>query len=444
MPEKRGGASVSREGVRPTVGAGVGRRFGIIRALDAAGAIEGSCDARFAGVREALRENMTHRGELGAAVAVIVEGRAVVDLWCGWATADRSRPWRRDTVVNAFSVGKALAGLCALALVSRGLLDLDEPVSRRWPEFAAEGKEGITVRHVLSHSAGLAAIDRELPEGALYDWGQVTGALAEQHPWWAPGEGHGYHVHTFGYLVGELVRRVADESIGSFLRREIAETLEAEVGFGLARRDRSRRAEYVFDGLPDSRSGAVGASLRARREQSTSTAESPSADVAAGQRRRPAVDARLYERAYLNPPGAMGLGTVNTAAWMDAELPSANLHADARGIARVYGALVCDPPRILDRDVLREATVEAAAGRDLVLGRPSRFGLGFQLTQPERPLGPHAGSFGHFGAGGSVGFADPQAQLAFAYVMNRGGPQWQDPRNRALIDAVYEALGVER
>jgi len=151
-------------------------------------------------------------------------------------------------------------------------------------------------------------------------------------------------------------------------------------------------------------------------------------------------DAGLRERAYLNPPGATGLGTVNTAAWQDAELPSENLHADARGIARMYAALVGDGRSILDSDVLRQATTGPAAGEDLVLGRPSRFGLGFQLSQPERPLGPNAGSFGHFGAGGSLGFADPQARVAFAYVMNRGGPQWQDPRNRALIDAVYDSL----
>lgn len=375
--------------------------------------IVGNCDARFAAVREALRENVAHRDELGAAVAVIVEGRTVVDLWCGWADADRSRAWREDTLVNVFSVGKALAGLCVLVLVSRGLLDLDEPVSRRWPEFAAAGKSEVTVRHVLSHQAGLAAIRRDLPEGALYEWDRVTDALAEQEPWWTPGAGHGYHVHTFGFLVGELVRRVTGERIGSFLRREVADALGAEVSFGLARRSRARRAEYVFD---------------------------PSLASGTEHRRYTAVDARLRERAYLNPPGATGIRTVNTVAWQDAELPSANLHADARGIARVYGALVSDVPSIVDGEVLRQATAEAAAGDDLVLGRPSRFGLGFQLSQPERPLGPNAGSFGHFGAGGSVGFADPQAHVAFAYVMNRGGPQWQDPRNRALIDAVYEAL----
>lgn len=374
----------------------------------------GLCDVRFQAVREAFGENAASRGELGAAVAVIVEGELVVDLWCGWADSERSRPWRQDTLVNVFSVGKALAGLCVLTLVSRGLLDLEEPVSRCWPQFAVAGKQDVTVREMLSHRAGLPAIGRELPEGALYDWDLVVGALAEQEPWWTPGSGHGYHVHTFGFLLGELVRRIADEPIGTFLRREIAGPFGAELSFGLARRNRARRAEYLFD------HSLVSSSERSRR--------SP-------------VDERLRERAYLNPPGATGIGTVNTAAWQDAELPSANLHADARGIARVYADLARDAPSIIDGEVLREATAEAAAGDDLVLGRPSRFGLGFQLTQPERPLGPNAASFGHFGAGGSLGFADPQAHLGFAYVMNRGGPQWQDPRNSALVEAVYRALG---
>lgn len=337
-----------------------------------------------------------------------------MDLWCGWADEARTRPWRERTLVNTFSVGKAFTGLCALMLVSRGELSLDEQVSQRWPQFALAGKEAITVRELLSHRAGLAAIDRELPEGALYDWELMTAALAEQAPWWTPGSAHGYHVHTFGYLVGELVRRVAGEPIGSFLRREIADPLGVELSFGLERAKRARRAEYVFD-----------LSMRSRIAHTEG--------VPAG--------GRVRERAYLNPPGAMGLGTVNTPAWQDAELPSANLHADARGIARAYQALLDVSHPLLDGELLREARTQASAGEDLVLGRPSRFGLGFQLTQPERPLGPNADSFGHFGAGGSVGFADPQAGVAFAYVMNRGGGQWQDPRNRALIEATYEALG---
>jgi CubicO group peptidase (beta-lactamase class C family) len=376
-----------------------------------AGEIAGTCDPRFAAVAEAFRENATQRGELGAGVAVLVDGRAVVELWGGWADAQRTRAWQRDTLVNVFSVGKALAALCVLTLVSRRSLALDEPIARHWPEFAAEGKDALTVRELLSHRSGLAAIRRELPEGALYDFSQVTRALAEQQPWWTPGSAHGYHVHTFGYLTGELVRRVAGEHIGPFLRREIAQALGVELSFGLARRERHRCAEYVFDLGQVSRGG-----------------------------KQAAFDTPLRRRAYLNPPGATGIDTVNTPAWQDAELPSANLHAGALDIALVYDALIRDTQPLIDPEVLTEATTEASAGEDLVLRRPSRFGLGFQLTQPERPLGPNPRSFGHFGTGGSVGFADPEARVAFAYVMNRGGGQWQDPRNRALIDAVYASL----
>jgi CubicO group peptidase (beta-lactamase class C family) len=306
-----------------------------------------------------------------------------------------------------------MAALCVLLLVSRGSLDLDEAVSKRWPEFATAGKESVSVRQVLSHQAGLAAISHELPDGSLYDWEQVTQALAEQEPWWTPGTGHGYHVHTFGFLAGEIVRRVSGERIGSFLRREVAERLGVEMSFGLEARARARRAEYVFDWSTPARAERAQRAFR---------------------------DTHLRERAYLNPPGATGIGTVNTAAWQDAELPSANLHAGALAVARVYDALISAHAPLVDGEVMRQATVEESAGEDLVLGRPSRFGLGFQLTQQERPLGPNARSFGHFGTGGSLGFADPDAHVAFAYVMNRGGPQWQDPRNRALTDAVYAAL----
>ena len=364
--------------------------------------IAGSCDARFAGVREALRENVASRGELGAAVAAYIDGRPVIDLWAGWTDAGRTRPWAEDTVVNVFSVGKAFAAVCLLRLVAGGSVGLEDPVRRHWPTFATD----TTIGEVLSHRAGLAAIAEPLPEAALFDWPAMTQALAAQAPWWPPGTAHGYHVHTFGFLVGELVRRVTGTPIDVALAREIAEPLAAEVWFGLPVAERGRRADYDFGDM---------------------FVEAPPV---------PEPPWELSTAAYVNPPGATGLGTVNTSAWMDATIPSANAHATARGVAQVYAAL----PALLDRDTLAVATAEHASGRDLVLDRPTRFGLGFQLTQPERPLGPGPGGYGHFGAGGSVGFADPDNGVAFAYVMNRGGPRWQSPRTRALIDALYDAL----
>jgi CubicO group peptidase (beta-lactamase class C family) len=366
--------------------------------------LTGRCDARFQAVGEVLRENAATRGEWGAAVAVKVEGRTVVDLQVGWADAARTRAWRGDTVVDVYSVGKALAAVCALRLVARGALDLDAPVARYWPGFVADTA---TVRDVLSHRAGLAAIAAPLPDDALYD----PVALARQEPWWTPGTAHGYHVHTFGILLAELVRRASGgTTIGALLTDEVAAPLEADVQFGCRPADRARRAEYLIGGT---------------------------ADPPVLPELRP--DARLRPAAYLNPPGASGVGTVTTEAWMDAELPSANAHASARGIARVYAGLL--DATLLDADTLAVATAPASDGDDLVLERPSRFGLGFQLTQPERRLGPNPRAFGHFGAGGALGFADPDAGVAFGYVMNNGGSGWQNPRNRALIDAVYSALG---
>jgi CubicO group peptidase (beta-lactamase class C family) len=385
--------------------------------------ILGSCDERFAGVREALEGNFRDHDELGAAVAIAIEGRMVVDVWAGWMDGGRTRPWERDTLVDVFSVGKAMAALCIHIIVERGRIDLDAPVSRYWPEFAAAGKDGVTVRMLLSHRAGLPAVRRVLPELGMYDWDLMTTALAAEEPWWEAGSTHGYHVNTFGYLTGELVRRVSGQRIGAFFRSEVERRVDADFHFGFGPQHDHRTAEYVFGGEA-----------------------SELVDGVEDERRRSGDPERdfLLGRVYLNPPGLSGLGTVNTRAWRAAEIPSANGHATARGVARIYSALACggavDGIRLLHPETIEHAVAEASSGPDFVLGRPSRFGLGFQLTQPERPLGPSPRSFGHFGVGGSLGFADPDAGVAFAYTMNRYGPRWQNPRNRALIDAVYACL----
>ena len=244
----------------------------------------------------------------------------------------------------------------------------------------------------------------------------MAGALAAEEPWWEPGSTHGYHVNTFGFLAGEIVRRVAAQSIGAFFRREVGEPLGADFHFGFGAEEDHRVAEYIF---------GCGSSRR-----------SPQSEPAGEERQF------LLHRVYLNPPGLSGLGTVNTRAWRAAEIPSANGHGDGprggpylRRAAWARGRNGAEPGD--DRAGDRRGT---PPGPDFVLGRPSRFGLGFQLTQPERPLGPNPRSFGHFGLGGSLGFADPDAGLAFAYAMNRSGPRWQNPRNHALIDAVYTSL----
>ena len=377
--------------------------------------MDGACDARFAAVRDAFAANFADRGEVGAAVAVCVGGRPVVDLWGGWADHARRRPWRRDTLVDFFSVGKGLSVACALRAVERGAVDLDAPIARCWPAFGAAGKESITLRHVLCHQAGLPSVRDPLPDGAMLEWDVMTRALERQAPWWRPGAAHGYHVNTFGYLVGEVVRRVTGETLGTLLRTAVAGPLGADVHIGLPASEHGRVAEFRFP--------AVG------RQPDIATLSD---------------DELMRWNVYCNPPGVSGAGWVNTAAWRSAEMPSTNGHGTARGVARVYAALArggaIDGVRIVAAPLLQEAVVEHACGLDRVLGRPSRFGLGFQLTQPERALGPNPGAFGHFGAGGSLGFCDPEANVAFGYVMNDMGPRFQSPRTRALIDAVYACL----
>ena len=366
-------------------------------------------------MRRAFVANFAEHGEIGAAVAVMVDGRPVVDLWGGYADAARRIPWRRDTLVNVFSVGKALATVCVLRLVDRGRLALDAAVGRLWPEFAAAGKGTITVRQLLCHRAGLPAIRAPLAPEAIFTWETMTTALAREAPWWPPGTRHGYHVNTFGFLVGEVVRRTAGRTLGRVLRDEIAGPLGADVHIGLLPDAEARTAEFVWP--PEMAPEIVAASASGDDE------------------------ARLMIRhTYVNPPGLSGYGVVNTTRWRRAEMPSTNAHATARGIARVYAALAAGGAPLLARATLAEATTEHAAGLDAVLGRPSRFGLGFQLPLPDRPLGPNPGVFGHFGAGGSLGFADPEAHVAFAYVMNRMGPRWYNPTTRRLVDAVYASL----
>jgi len=375
--------------------------------------LHGTCDARFTRVRQAVASNFREHDELGAAVAVTLDGRLVVDLWAGWADEGRTLPWQRDTLVDVFSVGKAMVTLALLRLVDRGRIDLDAPVARYWPEFAAAGKGEVAVRTVLAHRAGLPAIRRELPPLAMYDWSLMAATLAHEEPWWEPDSRHGYHVNTFGFLVGEIVRRVSGERIGQFFRREIAAPLGADFYFGIGPEEDRRIADYSFGGGP---------------------AEIATSEQDRERRQNPELQ-RLMRQVYANPEGLSGLGTVNTRAWRAAEMPSTNGHATASGIARIYAALAGG--ELLRPETLQRAITEASSGPDAVLGRPSRFGLGFQLTQPERLLGPNPRAFGHFGAGGSLGFADPDAGLAFGYIMNRAGPRWQNPRNRALIDAVY-------
>ena len=281
--------------------------------------IHGSCDERFGAVRRAFENNFDEHGELGAAVCVVVDGETVVDLRGGFKDPERKDPWRADTLVDVFSVGKAVAALCLLMLVERGQVDLEAPVADYWPEFAAAGKQAITPRMVLGHRAGLPGIREPLPDDAIYDWDTMTSALAREAPWWEPDSKHGYHVNSFGFLVGELVRRVSGDDLDSFFQRELARPLGADFQWGIAADDDRRTAHYIF-GVDAGRSG---------EDQVADELVDQSGDE----------HREMLRCVYFNPPGISGIGTVNGRAWRAAQMPSTNAHATAAAVARIYTLL---------------------------------------------------------------------------------------------------------
>ena len=385
-------------------------------------AISGHCDARFGALREAFTANFSELDEVGAGLCVQIDGTRVVDLWGGHRDAARTQPWTEDTLVNAYSVGKGVVAMLVLALIERGDLALDAPVARTWPEFGANGKHAITLRTLLAHGAGLPAVRERMPDEALYDWDRLCAALAAQAPYWEPGTAHGYHVNTYGFLAGELVRRATRASVGEALARILTGPAGADFYYGLAPRDHTRVAETAtsFPVL--------------REEAQWALAFPPTGD---------AEHDRMVWHAYFNPTGISGLETVNTAEWRSAVIPSTNGHGTARGVANLYAAFLRGGPpgaRWAGDALRREAVSIQADGDDRVTRRASRFGLGFQLAQPSRPIGASPRAFGHFGYGGSLGFADPDAGLAFGYLMNRPGERWNNPRTERLLDALYQCL----
>ena len=387
--------------------------------------IEGSFDPRFARVREEFERNFSERGDIGAAVAVTLDGVPVVDLWGGWMEKEQGRPWQADTIVPVWSVGKAVCATALLRLVDRGLVEIDAPVARYWPEFAQAGKGDITIRLMLSHQAGLPGVVKPMPPGGIRNWDLMIEALELQEPWWEPGSRFGYHTNTFGFLVGEVVRRVDGRRIGQFIRDEIATPLGIDflLGFG-PEYDHRVATNIPYQAPPGEET------QRPWLEKDPKTATG--------------IDlARIL--AYRNPPPDPP-GTNNVRASRASEVPGTNPHSNARAMARIFGALSrggeVDGYRLLSEDLCRQARVMQSDGEDTILGRPNRFGLGFQLSIPGvRPLGPSANAFGHYGAGAILGFADPDTRLGFGYVLNKAGRSWRDPRNIALVDAMYESLG---
>ncbi len=385
--------------------------------------ISGTVDSRFEPVRAAFRENFASRGELGAGLAVSVDGRTVVDLWGGLADKASRRPWTAETMAIIFSCTKAATALCAHMLVARGRLDLDAPVARYWPEFARAGKERIPVRMLLNHQAALPAIDEPLPAAAILDWARMTAALAAQAPHWEPGTAHGYHAMTFGWLVGEVVRRVSALSVGTFFREQVAGPLGLDFWIGLP----------------------------AALEPRVATERMPPLQTETTPLMRAILDrSSTVSKAFTNPPGLLTARQVNARVLHAAEIPAANGVATARGLAGMYAPLACGGRlrgvELLDREVLTAASTLESEGEDRILLLPTRFASGFMKTIDNRPgdsliLGPNPEAFGHGGAGGSIGMADPVARVALGYVMNQMGEGvLLNPRGQALIDAVYECL----
>ncbi|QHC24846.1 serine hydrolase domain-containing protein [Streptomyces sp. GS7] len=395
-----------------------------------AATVSGHCAAGFEGVRTAFERNFREHGEIGAAVAVTLDGEAVVDLWGGHTTGDRSRAWERDTLVNVYSTSKGMTALCAHLLADRGELDLDAPVVRYWPEFGQAGKEDIPVRWLLSHRAGLIAPREPLSPGGAYDWEYVCGALAATAPWWEPGTAQGYHAVTFGYLVGEVVRRITGQSLGAFLRSEITGPLGARVFIGTPAEEHAHCADMV---------GRLDAALL------TELFPDLPRPPLGGLDDHPLAPLSL---ALLSIP----TGDVNSAAYRAAEIPSGNGHAAAHGLAAVYGALagggLVSPTTLeeMRRPQSRPGEPDLTLGALVPEGTPGvSWGLGYMVNSEGR-VGPSRRAFGHGGAGGSYAFADPENGLSYGYAMNRygGGTAGGDPRNRGLVAAVYEALARVR
>jgi len=395
------------------------------RAMSETANIDGIVDPRFRRVDMAFRENFASRGELGAAITVIVDGQTVVDLWGGIADHRTKRPWTRDTLTLIFSATKGATALCAHILESRGQLDLDLPVTTYWPEFGAAGKQDIPVRMLLNHQAGLPAIIEPLPPDTIFDWQTMAQALAAQSPSWPPGTRHGYHAMTFGILVGEVIRRISGKSVGRFLRDEVAGPLDLELWIGLPehleeRMSRLRLAPYTGESTPFM-------STLMNRDSLTS-------------------------KAFLNPRGLMMPGQANSRAVHAAEIPAANGIGTARALAGMYAPLACGGAlggvELVDAHTLATMSRVESEGPDEILLLPTRFASGFMKSVDNRPgssalLGPNAEAFGHTGAGGSIGMADPAARVAVGYVMNQlGAGVLLNERGQRLVDAVYESLGA--
>lgn len=384
----------------------------------------GSCAKGFESVRDAFVTNFAERDEVGAAVAVWVDGDLVVNLWGGFADARRRRRWRENTLASVFSGTKGLTSTCVHLLADRGEVDLSAPVAQYWPEFAAAGKQDITIASVLGHRSGVIGPRTPLHWRDAADWDRVCEQLALSEPWWEPGTAQGYHMVTFGFILGEVVRRVTGRTIGQYLRTEIAEPMGIDVHIGLPVAEHHRCAEmvnkpHIRDVLADG--------------------QAPDSPVS------------LDDHPMAGLSVAMGfvpddeLGSHELRRWRTCEFPSTNGHVSALGLATFYNGLAQE--KLLSLEHMESVRVsQGGFDTDVVLGprvADHGWGLGYMLNQ-RGVAGPNLRSFGHGGSGGSYGFVDLENRIGYAYVMNHFDATKcnADPRSTALSDPVYRALGI--
>jgi CubicO group peptidase (beta-lactamase class C family) len=371
--------------------------------------IKGTFDERFVGVRDALSASIDSGADVGASAAVTVDGELVVDIWGGTVDEAGTTPWERDTIINVWSTTKTMSFVCALLLADRGELDFNAPVATYWPEFAAEGKGDIEVRHLMSHSAGLSGWSHPMAPEDLYDWDLATSRLAAQAPLWEPGTASGYHAITQGYLIGEVVRRITGDSIGTFFAKEVAGPLDADFHIGTGPEHDDRVALVipnppleVPDGAPD-----------------------------------------LIRFTFANPP--LNAKQSWEIPWRRAEIPAAGGHGNARSVAKVQSVIACGGEvggtRLLSEAGCRRIFEEQTNGTDLILGVPIRFGMGYGLPSDLLPLGPSANTCFWGGWGGSLVLVDLDQRVVISYVMNRMGEgTLGDDRGLGIAMAAFGAL----
>jgi CubicO group peptidase (beta-lactamase class C family) len=372
--------------------------------------IHGACNEGFAPVRDAMAQNFDQGLDVGASVAVTVDGELVVDLWAGHTDEARTTPWERDTITNVWSTTKTMTALCALILADRGEIDLHAPVARYWPEFAAAGKGGVEVRHLLGHTSGLSGWQEPITVETLYDWDRATSLLAAQAPWWEPGTASGYHAVTQGYLVGEVIRRVTGRTVGRFFADEVAGPLSADFHIGLDPSNFGRVANVI-----------------------------PPPPLPTGDLDPNSIAMRTLANL------AFDASTAWTEAWRRAEIPAANGHGNARSVAVAQTVLACGGEvggrRFLSAEGCNAVLEQQSYGTDLVLGVPIRFGMGYGLNSPEMPIGAGERVCFWGGWGGSLIVVDLDARMTVAYVMNRMGEgTLGDARGAGIVTAAYASL----